>query len=904
MGSLADNNNNGEVDVTGRRLRKAITALARWRRKYEIEISANEELGRRVAHWRASYEDEVEKRQNVELALAEAQQALREASRGELNSNAHGALGSKMAWNGMVSPSSTVLSPEEGRRAQWRPAPKIAAVGSRRTSGKAGGSSTTGQGLVRRKVGTESVSFAESSMDSASADDSEEDSYSSDHFEGFSTIEHKNGDGDSDDESLSDGDVENSSTLSLACDSPAARGTLMDTATWYSESESAQNVAVPDRDVLENTTSLFVSPTSVCDILGRSTPLGRSSIESAFPNLSWSQESLGLQLSEPSQSLELSCSPKCFAAGSYHGATVSRSHPAPAEVADLVAPSMIDSLLVVGLSPEVPAGHSVSVPRRTASPHSDGTHGGARQHRSPSPMARMRRHFFGVVDMDEDGVEIDRYMNACLRPPQVLRRLPEGVSLPCDNVADYCFPMGIGLEPIELSGSMSTINELLYGAVTAAKGENSSVFVFSGDFTAAEHSTRRLYGICMRFQHLHASSNEMLERPCIDVASPRAFCILSKWPLVDFHFRVLSDLLTAQRVMRMEAVAASVHAQSLKDGVGGLSASDLEPILTQAEGRFQKLLRRVAGNLARMQAPSPGETLKFSVWKGLDDILYTRPKVSPTVPMPVSVSQQSRYGFIDAEFRMLEAVRGWALPPLLSWLPPAITLRALTSLMSERQLVIIGSNLGLLSAAVLGLAALLQPLPWLGPLIPLLPVNMLEVLGAPVPFLIGLPALPDKDRATRTYDVLDLDCRRFSRCGGGAAALLPGGMSLLAKLTGLSRSLHRRPSAASRGGSAGQEDPLHTPLYDPSPEQSNACTEMHKAVLIHIRNICLRAGRLTGRHVTEQGWGEEDEEFLKAFIRTQSFTTLKQACLESGSELLLPSFRKAPSHNSKSRELM
>lgn len=46
-------------------------------------------------------------------------------------------------------------------------------------------------------------------------------------------------------------------------------------------------------------------------------------------------------------------------------------------------------------------------------------------------------------------------------------------------------------------------------------------------------------------------------------------------------------------------------------------------------------------------------------------------------------------------------------------------------------------NLGLLSSAVLALAALTRPLLWVHPLVPVMPIDMAEVLSAPVPYLIG-----------------------------------------------------------------------------------------------------------------------------------------------------------------------
>lgn len=52
-------------------------------------------------------------------------------------------------------------------------------------------------------------------------------------------------------------------------------------------------------------------------------------------------------------------------------------------------------------------------------------------------------------------------------------------------------------------------------------------------------------------------------------------------------------------------------------------------------------------------------------------------------------------------------------------------------------MIVVCENLGLLSSAVLALAALTRPLLWVHPLVPVMPMDMAEVLSAPVPYLIG-----------------------------------------------------------------------------------------------------------------------------------------------------------------------
>jgi hypothetical protein len=61
----------------------------------------------------------------------------------------------------------------------------------------------------------------------------------------------------------------------------------------------------------------------------------------------------------------------------------------------------------------------------------------------------------------------------------------------------------------------------------------------------------------------------------------------------------------------------------------------------------------------------------------------------------------------------------------------------------------LGVSPSTVSRVVLGLGALLQPLEWVGPLIPVLPLALLDIIESPVPVLVGLP-LPLATIQTKT----------------------------------------------------------------------------------------------------------------------------------------------------------
>jgi hypothetical protein len=81
---------------------------------------------------------------------------------------------------------------------------------------------------------------------------------------------------------------------------------------------------------------------------------------------------------------------------------------------------------------------------------------------------------------------------------------------------------------------------------------------------------------------------------------------------------------------------------------------------------------------------------------------------------------------------------------VLQWLPVPCFVQTLTVLLNEESLLVTSSDLRRLTPVLEALVAMLYPLQWQHIYIPLLPGSLLEILQAPMPFLIGLSryALP------------------------------------------------------------------------------------------------------------------------------------------------------------------
>ena len=109
-------------------------------------------------------------------------------------------------------------------------------------------------------------------------------------------------------------------------------------------------------------------------------------------------------------------------------------------------------------------------------------------------------------------------------------------------------------------------------------------------------------------------------------------------------------------------------------------------------------------------------------------------------------------------------ISDWGIAPLFQLLSLDVIVKLFHCLLIEKPVVFICSNLGLLSAVVyvsfmpffllpfffdgfltwfrLSFLPILRPYVFQGPFIPILPLEMLEFLEAPVPYVIGVPQLP------------------------------------------------------------------------------------------------------------------------------------------------------------------
>lgn len=229
-----------------------------------------------------------------------------------------------------------------------------------------------------------------------------------------------------------------------------------------------------------------------------------------------------------------------------------------------------------------------------------------------------------------------------------------------------------------------------------------------------------------------------------DVESPRSFAfeskvcftIISRFPLFDFFFEII------QQVIHLD------EEDRWKEAMTGRRRKNTESYVPIG------LLNEVIGRLIKVRAPHYGASISFNVRLGRS-MTVNGHRFSPSAHSKVSMdggemapTVTSSEPGTDCEHHHMSAV--WSLSVLLSPVALSVELlvRVLGLMLCEAKLVILGADLCLVSAIIMGLQTLIQPLEWVAPAISILPSKLTEFVECPVPLLAGLIVKPT---GTKTF---------------------------------------------------------------------------------------------------------------------------------------------------------
>lgn len=274
--------------------------------------------------------------------------------------------------------------------------------------------------------------------------------------------------------------------------------------------------------------------------------------------------------------------------------------------------------------------------------------------------------------------------------PRILISFPSTIesSIPIDNILSFSFPTGP--ERHKLSG----INH----------DSISDFFVFTIFINEIPY-----FGFC-----LHAFPiNDLFLTPSHCAV---CFCLLTKVPIYSSHFVFLSylALLCADR---------SKVPTDLNPSIPEINNSGTVPSGFNEEGKI---------------AFDPSITLP----NFFPTLLYTYYGHGPGSP---KVTLYGSYPLYFPPCQNKKCILYSCLDILFNIFSVEQILSILSALLLDFQVVIVGSNLGLVTSCILSLDLLTKPFNFSGSIIPILPVkqNFLELLNSPIPYLIGSP--PSKD---------------------------------------------------------------------------------------------------------------------------------------------------------------
>ncbi|RAL43437.1 hypothetical protein DM860_012578 [Cuscuta australis] len=209
-------------------------------------------------------------------------------------------------------------------------------------------------------------------------------------------------------------------------------------------------------------------------------------------------------------------------------------------------------------------------------------------------------------------------------------------------------------------------------------------------------------------------------------------------------------------------------------------------------------------------------------------------------------------------------------------------LTMITGVLLEKQVVLICPNLGVLSALVLSLIPIIRPFQWQSLFLPILPLKMLDLLDAPVPFIVGLQQKPaDLRKKISNLIYVNIAKDQVKPC---YLPSLPRYKELVSELQPIHARLEHDNSVAQGH-----------PTYRCNDVQAEAATQFLTVMRHYLESLCsnLRTHTITSVQSNNDrvsllmkdsfiaSFPSRDQSFIKLFVDTQLFSVLSDARLSS-----------------------
>ncbi|XP_075517536.1 uncharacterized protein LOC142551919 [Primulina tabacum] len=369
----------------------------------------------------------------------------------------------------------------------------------------------------------------------------------------------------------------------------------------------------------------------------------------------------------------------------------------------------------------------------------------------------------------------------------------------------------------------------------------------------------------LQFQQLESSeSSSWKEHVNFNKCIMNCGCDIQGFPSEYRHFR--SDIDEA------EVEVASSSGQDI--------LSEHSDITDRAKANNHGSLRIIC-EYYRLNCPTRGSTLKFHPLDHLHSLEYHRPNETVLHVAGSTIDLRSCSTSLElAEAHsalMVEeeaaALSVWAVACLCGSLRLEHVLTLFAGALLEKHIVVVCSNLGILSAIVLSIIPLIRPYQWQSLLMPVLPNDMLDFLDAPVPYIVGVKNKTTEVQSKMTNVIL-VDANR-NQMKSPTIPQLPQQRELYSRLSPYHAKLVGESYLGKR-----------RPVYDCTPVQVEAARAFLGVLRSYLDSICsnIRSHTITNVQSNNDkvslllkesfidSFPSRDRPFMKHFLDTQLFS--------------------------------
>jgi hypothetical protein len=283
----------------------------------------------------------------------------------------------------------------------------------------------------------------------------------------------------------------------------------------------------------------------------------------------------------------------------------------------------------------------------------------------------------------------------------------------------------------------------------------------------------------------------------------------------------------------------------------------------------------------QLQCPARGSSLNFHPLEHLHSLKFHRPGETALHLAGSTIDLRSRDTSLEvAELRNAlfaeeesTALSTWSIASICGRLRLEHVMTLFAAALLEKQIVIVCSNLGVLSASVLSMIPLIRPYQWQSLLIPVLPNDMLDFLDAPVPYIVGVQN-KTSDLQSRLGNAVIIDANK-NQIKSASVPQLPQQRELLSAL----RPYHSRLVGESYLA-------RKRPVYECTDAQVEAAKGFLAELRSYLDSLCsnLRSHTITNvqsnndkvslilRESFIGSFPARDRPFMKLFVDTQLFS--------------------------------